>query len=70
MLKDLPLIFVVQPEVWMDIEILKPSLYRLLYRYVNLNDHNVNGEIVLRPRNIGERSLKLYKHCRKSLLLL
>ncbi|KAJ8306111.1 hypothetical protein KUTeg_016656 [Tegillarca granosa] len=41
----------VQPEVIMDININKPSLYRLIYRYHNLNDETVRGEVVLKPRS-------------------
>lgn len=35
----------------MDVNINKPSLYRLIYRYHNLNDEAVRGEVVLTPRS-------------------
>ncbi|XP_052778102.1 laminin subunit alpha-like [Mya arenaria] len=43
-----------QPEVWVDIKINKPSLYRLLFHYVNLNEQSVNGEIILNPKSPRE----------------
>ncbi|KAH3831938.1 hypothetical protein DPMN_105211 [Dreissena polymorpha] len=39
----------VQPEVRVNIEINKPSLYRLLFRYVNLNEKSVNANITFTP---------------------
>lgn len=44
-------LFVFQPEVEMDIEIKKPSLYRLIYRYVNVNDKVLRGQVMLKPQN-------------------
>ena len=35
----------------MDIEINKPSLYRLVYRFVNLNEEPVNGEVMFKPQS-------------------
>ena len=40
-----------QPEVLQDIEISKPSLYRLVYRFVNLNDQSVKGEVTFKPQS-------------------
>lgn len=44
-------IFWFQPEVEMDIEIKKPSLYRLIYRYVNVNNNVLRGQVMLKPHN-------------------
>ncbi|XP_061192514.1 laminin subunit alpha-like [Saccostrea echinata] len=41
----------IQPEVEMDIEIKKPSLYRLIFRYVNVNDKVLRGQVMLKPQN-------------------
>ncbi|XP_022314761.2 laminin subunit alpha-like [Crassostrea virginica] len=41
----------IQPEVEMDIEIKKPSLYRLIYRYVNVNNNVLRGQVMLKPQN-------------------
>lgn len=41
----------IQPEVEMDIEIKKPSLYRLIYRYVNVNNNVLRGQVMLKPHN-------------------
>ncbi|XP_053393780.1 laminin subunit alpha-like isoform X2 [Mercenaria mercenaria] len=46
----------VQPEVRMDVNINKPSLYRLVYRYVNRNEESVKGEVTLDPESIYEIS--------------
>lgn len=35
----------------MDIEIKKPSLYRLIYRYVNVNNNILRGQVKLKPHN-------------------
>ena len=35
----------------MDIEIKKPSLYRLIYRYVNVNNNVLRGQVMLKPQN-------------------
>lgn len=44
-------LFWFQPEVEMDIEIKKPSLYRLIYRYVNVNNNILRGQVKLKPHN-------------------
>lgn len=38
----------------MDIEVNKPSLYRLIYRYVNKNDDYVSGEVTLTPQSLTD----------------
>ena len=38
-----------QPEVLLDIDISKPSLYYVIYRYINRNDNSVTGEVTLTP---------------------
>ena len=35
----------------MDIEINKPSLYRLIYRFVNLNEQSITGEVNFKPES-------------------
>ncbi|KAK3091660.1 hypothetical protein FSP39_021617 [Pinctada imbricata] len=42
----------IQPEVVMDVQITKPSLYRLIYRFINVNDRNVRGEVTLKPQSL------------------
>ena len=42
---------ILQPEVRMDIEIDKPSLYRMLYRYVKLNEGTVKGTVTFNPES-------------------
>ncbi|XP_071119471.1 laminin subunit alpha-like [Haliotis cracherodii] len=39
----------IQPEVVLDIYINKPSLYQIIYRYINRNDNTVKGEVTLSP---------------------
>ena len=41
-----------QPEVVMDVRIKKPSLYRLIYRYINVNDGVIRGEVTLKPQSL------------------
>jgi laminin alpha 3/5 len=35
----------------MEIVIKKPSLYRLIYRYVNVNDKVLRGQVTFKPQN-------------------
>ena len=44
--------FHLQPEVVMDVRIKKPSLYRLIYRYINVNDGVIRGEVTLKPQSL------------------
>ena len=46
--------FSLQPEVRLDFDISKSTLYRLVYRFVNLNDNAVKGEVTLRPDALQE----------------
>lgn len=41
-----------QPEVILDLTITKPSLYRIIYRYLNKNDKSVTGEVMLKPTSV------------------
>ncbi|KAK7100839.1 laminin subunit alpha-like isoform X2 [Littorina saxatilis] len=41
----------VQPEVQMEVNIKIPSLYRIIYRYVNRNDKTIRGEVTLKPES-------------------
>ncbi|KAL3869382.1 hypothetical protein ACJMK2_042067 [Sinanodonta woodiana] len=43
-----------QPEVHLDIEITKPSLYRVVYHFVNRNDRPVRGEVTFTPDSFGD----------------
>ena len=40
-----------QDEVLLDVDIRKPSLYRIIYRYVNPNDQTVTGEVTVTPES-------------------
>ena len=40
-----------QPEVIIDLTITKPSLYRIIYRYLNNKDETITGEVMLKPRS-------------------
>ncbi|XP_063440155.1 laminin-like protein epi-1 isoform X2 [Mytilus trossulus] len=40
----------VQPEVIIDLQIRKPSLYRIIYRYLNPSDQSITGEVMLKPQ--------------------
>ncbi|KAK6179097.1 hypothetical protein SNE40_011531 [Patella caerulea] len=43
-----------QPVVRLDVEITKPSLFRMIYRYVNRNANSVKGTITLTPESTRE----------------
>ncbi|ESO94906.1 hypothetical protein LOTGIDRAFT_144813 [Lottia gigantea] len=54
----------IQPEVLLDVEITKPSLYRMLYRFVNRNDQTVTATVTLKPESpqqITQSSQVLFK---------
>nr|KAG5701572.1 hypothetical protein BaRGS_024822 [Batillaria attramentaria] len=41
----------IQPEVQLEVDIRIPSLYQIIYRYINRNDNPVRGEITLTPKS-------------------
>ncbi|XP_041356694.1 laminin subunit alpha-like [Gigantopelta aegis] len=43
-----------QPEVLLEIDISKPSLYYVIYRYINRNDNTVTGEVTLTPTTLAD----------------
>ena len=38
----------------MDLTITRPSLYRVIYRYINLNTQTIKGEVTLTPDSSNE----------------
>ena len=45
---------ITQPEVRVDLDIRKPSLYRVIFRYVNPNPSPVPAEVLIRPESSSE----------------
>ncbi|XP_021350179.1 laminin subunit alpha-like isoform X1 [Mizuhopecten yessoensis] len=43
-----------QPEVLMDVIVTRPSLYRIIYRFENLNAYTVKGVVTVTPQSVAD----------------